>query len=104
YPMHVKAVIYDTSSSIHLRGRIIPQLQLYPNPTKDKVYIKLSGPNKKQTGISIRLFDYTGRLLQQKDVNAGKGVIDLSRYTSVIYCICFWYADKDIGGGKGIWQ
>lgn len=104
YPMDVKDVVYDSTSVIHLSDEITWNIQLFPNPTKDIVYVALLGLREDPKGISIRLYDYTGRLLQQKKMHTVRQAIDLSRYAPGAYFIRLHYDNKDIGGGKVIRQ
>ena len=56
---------------------------LYPNPANDKINIQLYSPQKGT--IELRIYDVTGRLLQQttfsKDIEITTGLLDAGVYT-----------------------
>jgi uncharacterized repeat protein (TIGR01451 family) len=69
-------------------------ISLYPNPTKDKVYI--NGENNLQ---SIQLYDVQGRLLQTQLVEGNESVVDISTQSNGVYFIKVT-SDKGIKVGK----
>jgi len=58
-------------------------VSIFPNPTKGKVYIRLS-----QTDfVTISIFDITGQLILSESFTGTKSVIDLSSFETGIYFI-----------------
>jgi uncharacterized repeat protein (TIGR01451 family) len=57
-------------------------VSLFPNPTKDKVYI-----NSENDLHSIQLYDVQGRLLQTQLVEGNESVVDISTQSNGVYFI-----------------
>ncbi|MFT5566961.1 MAG: hypothetical protein ACI81Y_001909 [Glaciecola sp.] len=53
---------------------------IYPNPTKDKLYI-----NGLKENMSMALYDTLGRVVSQKEISPGSNSIDLQNFQSGLY-------------------
>jgi hypothetical protein len=62
-------------------------MNVYPNPTSDKVNVLLSGYNSQSDNMDIQLFDIYGKLLQTVPVTNENMQIDLSSYAQGVYFI-----------------
>jgi PKD repeat protein len=62
-----------------ISNKINDEISIYPNPTKDFIYIK--GKNL----VEIRLIDQTGKMLQKQMVNSELSQINVSSFSNGIY-------------------
>ncbi len=51
---------------------------LYPNPAKDQTTIEVKIPERTEEGITVTIFDITGRLIRSWVVNGHGGIVQLS--------------------------
>jgi hypothetical protein len=58
---------------------------IFPNPAKDYLNIQLSGKISQPAVLNI--YDNTGRLVIQKEIETGNTLIDLKRYPKGIYMV-----------------
>ncbi|RYY84743.1 MAG: T9SS type A sorting domain-containing protein, partial [Chitinophagaceae bacterium] len=71
-------------------------VKIYPNPTQDYVTI-----DSKQTISEVYLADFTGKILQQVQLDKGRRCrIDLQAYPSGTYLLRYFVADKGWGSEK----
>lgn len=106
-PIIVDSVIFpkeptDTTTRIQLPNEETPQIKIYPNPTKDKVFLELPGFEGNLSAITILLYDNYGKQIGQSTMKAKKEEIDLSPYAAGLYFIRIKYGGVDIGGQKVI--
>jgi glucuronoarabinoxylan endo-1,4-beta-xylanase len=67
-----------------VKGRISPNLKIYPNPAEDLLYIE--GPDPSYTNLSV--YDLSGRIILRKTGSSGKLItIDVSDYESGTYIL-----------------
>jgi len=67
-------------------------LKIYPNPTKDKLFISTNG---KIANPIIQVFDTRGKLMFSKNINSNNSEIDVSQWSKGIYFVKF-YSDSNI--------
>jgi hypothetical protein len=60
------------------------QLEVYPNPTSEKVNIKILSPQTQITG-HIELFDISGRMVKKLEISGETTTINLSELGAGIY-------------------
>lgn len=70
----------DESSLAEINGAI--EVNLYPNPTKEKVYLEVKGFEK---GVKAVLNDLQGRILKEIEINTERMEIDLNSLSSGVY-------------------
>lgn len=66
-PQDSKTIIYQTTDCSRLEEQTLsngPTLKLYPNPTKDKVYLKLEGIDEGLSSM-VSIFDLQGRMMMR---------------------------------------
>ncbi len=61
------------------------EIQIYPNPCKDKIWITYSFTNENRT--LLKIFDISGSLLDVKQLESGKKEINIEGLPSGIYII-----------------
>jgi len=72
---------YDSNCGLSIPELSSSNLSLYPNPTRDKIFISVSEESV------INVYSSIGELLHTKNYSAGNQEIDLSNYTSGSYYI-----------------
>ena len=60
------------------------ELQVYPNPAKDKIVIELQGQHPGQKNI-FSIYNYQGQILLQQSSQEDKTELDISRLEKGIY-------------------
>jgi hypothetical protein len=85
---------YTYSEVKTIRNGLITAVSLYPNPARDYVNVTLGGSSTET--VSIRLFNQSGQLLQEKSVSNGGGTtvpLSVSGYPQGDYLIVITGAD-----------
>jgi hypothetical protein len=70
----------DESSLADIKDAI--EVNLYPNPAKDKVYLEIKGFEK---GVKAVLSDLQGRILKEIEINTERMEIELNSLSSGVY-------------------
>ena len=70
----------DESSLAEIKDAI--EVNLYPNPAKDKVYLEIKGFEK---GVKAVLSDLQGRILKEIEINTERMEIELNSLSSGVY-------------------
>lgn len=89
------------ASSLDLKNASV---SLYPNPAADRVYVQLRDLKMKPADVSLMLYDYTGRLVVQQQLNTQKEELNLQKYSPGMYFIKLYHRDNYLGGQKIIKQ
>jgi hypothetical protein len=66
------------------------QIEIYPNPADDFVFISLPGNS---FNAVIRFYDLTGQLLFQKEIRSSNDFLDVSRVSPGLYFLNLQYGD-----------
>jgi uncharacterized delta-60 repeat protein len=69
---------------VGVNSQNIESIKIYPNPTKDLINISSS---TNFIGKNYRIFDYTGKLLQNNTINTENTIISLADLTSGLYLL-----------------
>ena len=65
-------------------------IQIYPNPTIDKVFINIS----KRQDLKMQIYNVVGECVLQRELNSGTNEIDISYLTTGIYVIKLTGTDR----------
>lgn len=84
---------YLQSEELGIKNSIQSLLTLYPNPTVDKLYVKMSLDQKID---KVEIYDISGKSL--KNLNVNKNEIDVSDLNTGIYLIKVYIKDKTFSG------
>lgn len=88
-----KASVFGKLSSLdEKQGLNLFEINMYPNPTTDKINIRFS--NLPEIGCRIILIDLTGKQLQSKEVQSTYEFFDLQSYSPGVYFV------KTVIGGQ----
>lgn len=71
-------------ASIQKQTNLLPDVKIYPNPAKDKVYIDATDSNVS----SLNIFDVLGSEVLKVEIENRKAEIDISKLGKGIYIIC----------------
>jgi hypothetical protein len=76
-----------------------PQLKIFPNPAKDVIYLK-DRRLENATIIHCRIFDFTGKLVAEKQILPGDAVqvVDVSDLKNGIYFVTVRFDEIDASG------
>lgn len=77
------ASVWKTSGSVGLEEMILPTVKVYPNPTKGMLTIE----NIPSTVKHLEIFNSTGQMMLQQNVNQTKIDIDLSGFPNGVYFV-----------------
>lgn len=105
-PLQEEAATFpgDTTLSVDGQKSDLPQINIYPNPTKDKVYVSITDLKGNATMVKALLYDYTGRLIKTQKFKTASEPIDLKGYSPGLYILMLRYKNQDIGTWKLIKQ
>lgn len=78
------------------------QFSLYPNPASGQVYISLQNFEGNTSDITLSLYDYTGRLLLQQELNSLQKTIGLADFRPGMYFIRVYWKGQCLGSQKMI--
>lgn len=78
----------DEITSLFGEGEVV----IYPNPTKGILRIDL--PSLTANGVTLRLFDNQGRMLQSKQAVEMGNELELSHYSSGLYILVIQSGDQ----------
>ncbi|MEL6842484.1 MAG: DNRLRE domain-containing protein [Bacteroidota bacterium] len=87
------SITYTLASS-SIDGLQTSPLQLYPNPTQDKLNIVFPSPGSAE----ISILDISGRTLGQSQINGSKANLSLADYPAGIYMIILRQDDRSYRG------
>ncbi|WP_118976173.1 T9SS type A sorting domain-containing protein [Taibaiella koreensis] len=102
FPIITDSVRYpaDTTTAILVPDDDKPTIRLYPNPTAGTVYLEVANLPGSPGLITVQLFDYMGRRLQQQKLSTARTTIDLGPYPPGLYLLRLRYKDSDAGVQK----
>ena len=72
----------------------IKQINVYPNPVKDIIYLTLDDESLEATEKNLQVFDSMGRLIKDIEVHSYLNEIDVSGLKSGSYILRLLYADN----------
>jgi hypothetical protein len=77
---------FVTPNAFMLNADGVPQLELYPNPAKDLVIIKLNGWDTDETGVA-ELYSITGAFVKRVSMSTANNAIGVSELAAGMYVI-----------------
>ncbi|ESU27107.1 hypothetical protein FLJC2902T_22150 [Flavobacterium limnosediminis JC2902] len=70
------------------------ELSIYPNPTTDLLYLQVKESNFEN--VQYQLFDFNGRLLENKRVTTASTTIQMEKYPGAIYLLKVLDNNKEV--------
>lgn len=87
-------------SSLKTTGEILPsKMKIYPNPTKDNLYIEW---NQSQENKQVKIFDINGKILKEKSMDGNHLVISTKKYPRGTYYVAMYNQNNLLGKQKFI--
>jgi len=84
----------QSSATLSIDSAIFTDLNIYPNPSQDVVTIDLPSHLERDTNIIV--FDFLGKQILAKDLNAVSNTLDVSEWQSGVYLMQIKHEDASI--------
>jgi hypothetical protein len=82
------------ANSLSVESQVFRDLKVYPNPAQDVVTINL--PSNLENKTSIMVYDFLGKQILSKNLNALNNILDVSAWQSGVYLMQIAHEDASI--------
>ena len=97
-PVHTNDAVLTATQSTHIASHTGIALQLVPNPTHDRVEVRI-GDGRSIAGVTVN--DISGRIMQQATLDhAASASIDLSTFPAGLYVVQATCTDEQVLHGR----